>query len=83
MFGIPFTSIVAWAAIYLVVWWIVIFAVLPLGVRSQHEAGEVAPGSEPGAPVAPRLLTKAAITSVVSAIIVVLIYVFHGYLDAP
>jgi predicted secreted protein len=83
LFGVPWTSIVAWAAIYVVVWWIVIFAVLPLGVRSQHEAGEVTPGSEPGAPVAPQLLTKAAITSVVSAIIVVLIYVFHGYLDAP
>ncbi|MFI5011857.1 MAG: DUF1467 family protein [Hyphomicrobiales bacterium] len=82
MFGIPLTSIVAWAAIYVVVWWITIFAILPIGVRSQDEAGEIAPGSDPGAPAAPRLAMKAAITTVIAAIILVLIYLFHGYLDA-
>jgi len=81
MFGIPWTTVVAWAAIYVVVWWITIFAVLPLGVRSQDEAGEVRPGSEPGAPIAPRLLRKAAITTVAAAIIVIFIYFLHGYLD--
>jgi predicted secreted protein len=50
MFGIPWTTILAWAAIYVVVWWITIFAILPIGVRSQDEAGEVVPGSDPGAP---------------------------------
>ena len=37
-------------AIYFVLWWIVLFAVLPWGVESQEEAGEVSPGSDPGAP---------------------------------
>jgi predicted secreted protein len=83
MFGIPMSSIVAWGAIYVVVWWITIFAILPIGVRSQDEAGEVSPGSEPGAPVAPRLPLKAAITTVISAVIVVLIYVLRLYLDTP
>ena len=83
MFGIPWSSIVAWTAIYVVVWWITIFAVLPIGVRSQDEAGEVAPGSEPGAPVAPRLALKAAVTTVVAAVIVVGIYWLRLYLDTP
>ena len=83
MFGIPPSSIVAWAAIYVVVWWITIFAVLPIGVRSQDEAGEVAPGSEPGAPVAPHLALKAAVTTVVAGVIVVVIYWLRLYLDTP
>ena len=56
-------------AIYFIVWWVVIFAVLPFGVRSQAEAGEVTEGTEPGAPVLPGLLRKAAITSVIAAIV--------------
>ena len=47
MFGIPLSSIVAWAAISVVVWWITIFAVLPIGVRSQDEGAERPPGSDP------------------------------------
>ena len=81
MFGVPLTTIVAWAAIFVVVWWITIFAILPIGVRSQDESGAVSPGSEPGAPVAPQLATKAVITTLVAAVIVACIYAFHGYLD--
>ena len=35
-------------------WWIVLFLTLPFGVRSQHEDGGGAPGTDPGAPVASR-----------------------------
>src|ERR1041385_7396483 len=37
-------------AIYFIVWWVVLCAVLPWGVRSQEESGEVVPGTDPGAP---------------------------------
>jgi predicted secreted protein len=50
-------------------WWIVLFAILPLGVRSLHEEGDTPEGSDPGAPVAPMLLKKAALTTVVSAVL--------------
>lgn len=63
-------------AIYFVVWWVMLFAVLPFGVKSQAEAGEVTPGTEPGAPVAPRLWAKAAATSVVAAFVTAGIYYF-------
>lgn len=67
-------------AIYVTIWWIVLFAVLPLGVRSSEEAGEERPeGSDPGAPVAPQLARKAAITTVVAAIIFVFVSVGAGY----
>ena len=43
-------------AIYLIIWWTVLFAVLPIGVRTQGEDGVVVPGTPESAPTAPRLL---------------------------
>lgn len=42
-----------------IAWWLAFFAMLPFGVRSQIEDGEVVPGSEPSAPTAPNLRRKA------------------------
>lgn len=61
-------------AIYFVVWWTVLFVVLPFGVRSQHEDGEVSDGTEPGAPVNPHLWQKALATTVLAAIVTVLLF---------
>ena len=57
-------------AIYFTMWWIVLFAILPLGVRSQHENEEgLLLGTDPGAPIAPKLLMKAGLTTLVSAVL--------------
>jgi len=56
-------------AIYFVAWWIVLFAVLPFGVRSQHEAGEVVPGTDPGAPVMPRLVRVVVLNTIITAVL--------------
>lgn len=45
-------------AIFFVIWWLSFVAVLPIGNRSQAEAGEVVAGTDPGAPVVPRLVHK-------------------------
>ncbi|MCS6761425.1 MAG: DUF1467 family protein [Candidatus Devosia symbiotica] len=46
-------------AVFFVLWWISFVAVLPIGNKSFHEAGEqVVAGSDPGAPVAPRIGRK-------------------------
>jgi predicted secreted protein len=58
-------------ALYFVIWWILLFAVLPFGVRSQSEAGEVVAGSEPGAPSVPALREKAIWTTLIAAIVLV------------
>ena len=39
-------------AIYVLMWWVVLFAVLPLGVRTQGEDGSVVPGTPESAPTA-------------------------------
>lgn len=56
-------------AIYMVTWWVVLFAVLPFGVVSQHEQGAAQGGTDPGAPVRPLLVRKALITTIIAAII--------------
>ena len=56
-------------AIYFVIWWIVLFVTLPFGVRSQHEDGEGAPGTDPGAPIMARMGRKLIWTTVISAVI--------------
>lgn len=61
---------VSLVAIYFVVWWVILFAVLPWGVRTQADEGEIAHGTEPGAPARPMLVRKALATSVVAGIIV-------------
>ena len=61
-------NLVSLIAIYFVVWWIVLFAVLPWGMRTQEEEGEVVLGSTHSAPSRPRLLRKALITTLVSAV---------------
>lgn len=60
----------SWIAIYFIVWWLCLFAVLPWGVRTQSDADDVIPGTAPSAPIRPNLLKKALITSVVAAIVV-------------
>ena len=54
-------------AIYVVIWWTVLFAVLPIGVRTQGEDGAVVPGTPESAPSAPRLLRVVLLTTLISA----------------
>ena len=71
---LPVTLPVPWPmalAIFVTIWWIMLFAVLPFGVQSQHETAEIVPGSDPGAPVAPRLLAKALWTTAISILVFV------------
>ena len=56
-------------AVYFTIWWITLFAVLPFGVRSQDETGDVTKGTEAGAPVATGMWWKAGVTTVLSAVL--------------
>jgi predicted secreted protein len=66
-------------AIYFIIWWVVLFAVLPWGVRSQHEGGEIVPGSDPGAPTIPGLKRKLIWTTIVAALVFALWHVVYTY----
>jgi predicted secreted protein len=68
-------SLISALAIYFIIWWLVLFVVLPFGVRSQIEAGAVTPGTDHGAPARPRIARKFAITTVIAAIVFAAVYI--------
>jgi predicted secreted protein len=57
--------------VYLVVWWLVIFMVLPWGVKPPENPE---PGHATSAPDRPMLWRKVAITSVITAVVWGIIY---------
>ena len=70
-------------AIYFVIWWITLFLTLPFGIRSQHEDGVGAAGTDPGAPVASRMGRRLVWTTALSAVIFALSMLAYnaGYLS--
>ena len=61
-------------AIFFVIWWTVLFAILPLGVRSQDEDGEIVPGTPHSAPSTPRMGRKLLQTTLAAAVVFALFY---------
>ena len=70
-------------AIYLIIWWTVLFAVLPIGVRTQGEDGDVVPGTPESAPTAPRLLRVVLLTTLISPLLFAGAWalVHYGFVD--
>jgi predicted secreted protein len=70
-------------AIYFVLWWVVLFVTLPFGIRSQHEDGGGAAGTDPGAPVASQMGRKLIWTTAISAVVFVAAMLAYnaGYLN--
>ena len=55
-------------ALYFVVWWTLLFAVLPLRNQPETRPSHVVPGQDPGAPAVPRLREKAIWTTLVAGV---------------
>lgn len=65
----------SYVAIFLVVWWTVLFAVLPLGNKTYAELGmEITDGGDPGAPYKPNLKRKFFTTTWVALVVVGIIW---------
>lgn len=58
-------------AVYFIVWWVVLFTVLPWGVRP---ADTPLPGNAPSAPENPRLWLKAGVTTAIAGLVWLAIY---------
>jgi len=64
-------SPVSAVTVFIVIWWMVFFAVLPWGVR-RDDTPQI--GNDPGAPARPRLLRKALLTTAIAAVLFALVY---------
>jgi predicted secreted protein len=67
-------SLIFAIAIYFVVWWIVLFAVLPFGVRTQDEAGDVVRGTPRSAPAKFSLRRLIVINTLVACVVFAFIW---------
>jgi len=65
----PFSMFV----VFLIIWWTVLFGVLPLGVRGQAEAEDIVEGSEPGAPVESNIKDKFILTTKVAVVVWIIV----------
>jgi predicted secreted protein len=72
-------SIVFGIAIFFVVWWISLFAVLPFGVRTQAEAGDTVAGTPPSAPAKFPFLRIVLVNTAVSVVVFAIIWVAIEY----
>jgi predicted secreted protein len=57
--------------VYFLIWWVVLFAVLPWGVEVPNDPE---PGHAPSAPIHPRMGLKVVATTLVSAVIWVVVW---------
>ena len=64
-------------AIFFLIWWIMLFVVLPWGVHRQDDDGEIAPGTDPGAPAVANLKWKLVWTTLISLVVYALCYVVY------
>jgi predicted secreted protein len=64
-------------AIYFLIWWLVLFAVLPWGVRSQVESGDVSAGTDPGAPVRHRVWRTLVWTTIVATLVFAVLWAIY------
>lgn len=56
-------------AVFFIIWWAVLFAVLPIGLRTQDEDGDVVPGTPESAPTNPNMLRIFAMNTVVAVVV--------------
>ncbi len=75
-----------YVAIYLTIWWTVLFAVLPFGVVSHAEAGiDKGDGGDPGAPVDPKLKQKFLVTTAIATVVfmILVLVIASGIVPLP
>ena len=53
-------------AVYAIIWWLVLFMVLPWGAGAAIDETDVAKGQSAGAPKRPRMLLKLSTTTIIS-----------------
>ena len=68
-------SITGSIIVYVMIWWIIFFSVLPVGIQSNKEVfKEKIGGMDPGAPKNPNIIKKFVMTTLITTLIFGLIY---------
>ena len=70
-------SITGLAIIYLIIWWIVFFAILPIDVE-RHKSIKI-DGEDPGSPENPKMLKKFIYCTVITTVLFTVIYLLMKF----
>ena len=70
-------SITGSLIIYVLIWWIVFFALLPIDVN--REKKDNIKGIDPGAPENPKIIKKFAYSTLITSIIFIIIFLLVKY----
>ena len=61
-------------ATFLILWWLSLFIVLPIGVRGQAEENDIEHGTEPGAPIKSNMWRNVLWATGLSVILFLMVY---------
>ena len=76
-------SVVSGLVLFAVIWFMVLFVVLPIRLETQGDRGEVVPGTHEGAPANLDMKRKARLVTMISAVLWVVIagVIFSGVIS--
>ena len=70
-------SVTGLAIIYIIIWWIVFFAILPIDVQRQKTIK--VDGEDPGSPENPKMLKKFIYCTVITTVLFTIIYLLMKF----
>jgi len=73
-------SITGSIVVFIILWWLILFMILPRNINSQQEKGSITEGTDPGAPSNPNIFKKLVLTTVIASLLFAIIFVLT-YLD--
>lgn len=68
-------SITGSIVVFIILWWLILFVILPRDITSQEEKGVIIKGSDPGAPSNANIFKKIILTTIITSILFAIIYV--------
>ena len=70
-------SVTGLAIIYVIIWWIIFFSLLPIDVDRKHK--EMVEGVDKGSPENPKIIKKIIYTTIITSIIFIGIFMLVKY----
>jgi len=64
---------------FTLIWMIVLFTILPIGIKNQVETSNWVKGTDPGAPVESNIKKKLIVTTLISAILFLIVFIIDFY----
>jgi len=68
-------SITGSIVVFIILWWLILFMILPRNINAQQEKRSIIEGTDPGAPSNPNIFKKLVLTTVIASLLFAIIFV--------